>query len=305
MPTLITRCGCRRLGAGPLEAVDADVGEHDRQPRVGVERLRGDAGEALPHALARSCVHHARRRRAAGRARAASIARSSASWSLACARRGRPALAREARRRCRRASRRSRWSCRRRSRSSRSRPMRPASAMASWFEPSASSPSPSTQITRGAPRPVARSASARPTAIGRPCPSDPLAISTPGDQRAVGVMPERRVEAPEARQRVDRDEALGGEHGVERRRAVALGEQQPVALGIVGGIGRHVEDAVVEHPVDVERRGGARVVLGVAAQQLEQTGQVLVAELHERRRCSRGHASDATISSALEVKQYS
>ena len=37
--------------AGRLEAVDADVGQHERQPRIVVERIGRDAREALSHAV--------------------------------------------------------------------------------------------------------------------------------------------------------------------------------------------------------------------------------------------------------------
>ena len=109
-----------------------------------------------------------------------------------------------------------------------------------------------------------------------------------GDEHGVGMMAERRVEAAEARQLGDRDEPLGGEHGVVRRRPVPLRQQEPVV---------RLEDAVVEHPVDIEGRERARVVLLVAGQQREKGGQVVVSEGRRRSPCT-----DATISTTLEVK---
>ena len=71
-------------GACLLEGVVADVGEHDRKPGVAVERLRGDAREALAHAF------HVHSSTSATTAcglpgSPAPSARSSASWSLASA----------------------------------------------------------------------------------------------------------------------------------------------------------------------------------------------------------------------------
>ena len=68
--------------AGRREGVVADVGQHDGQPRVGVECLRRDPGEALPHALHAHASTSATT--ACGRpGRASAMARSSASWSHA------------------------------------------------------------------------------------------------------------------------------------------------------------------------------------------------------------------------------
>ena len=116
---------------------------------------------------------------------------------------------------------------------------------------------------------------------------------------ALGVVAERRVEAGERRQVVHRDEALGRQHRVVRRRPVALREQQAVALWIVDRRGRHVEHWVVQHPVEVERGGGARIVLGIALQEREQPGQVVVAQRGRRGR-RRGH--DAKLQSQVHLK---
>jgi hypothetical protein len=90
-----------------------------------------------------------------------------------------------------------------------------------------------------------------------------------GDERAVGVVPQRRVERPEVVQPFLGEEAFRNDHSVVRSRSVALREQEAVVVS---------EDAVVEHPEHIERRERARVVLLVAVQAVEQPGQILVAE---------------------------
>ena len=102
-----------------------------------------------------------------------------------------------------------------------------------------------------------------------------------GDERAVGVIAEPRVEAAEVGEALDVDEALGGEDGVVRRRAVALGEQEAVALGIVGLARVDAQDAVVEDPEHVERRERAPVVLLVAGEPREQLREIVVSEVVE------------------------
>ena len=57
------------------------------------------------------------------------------------------------------------------------------------------------------------------------------------------------------------------EHGVVRHRAVALGEEEAVAVGVVGVPGVDLEHVVVEGPDHIERRRGAGVVLLVAGHQ--------------------------------------
>ena len=86
----------------------------------------------------------------------------------------------------------------------------------------------------------------------------------PGDQRAVGVMTERRVEGGERRQRRRGHEAERGQHRVVRGRPVSLREQEAVALRIVGAARVDAQHAVVEHPEDVEGRERRRSVLLVA-----------------------------------------
>ena len=98
------------------------------------------------------------------------------------------------------------------------------------------------------------------------------------DEQAIGVIAQRRVEAAEAGQAVDVDEALGGQDRVVGGRAVALGEQEAVALGIVGGARVQAQDAVVEDPQHVERRERAAVVLLVARELGQQGRQVVVVE---------------------------
>ena len=154
-------------------------------------------------------------------------------------------------------------------------PTRPAYCTASQFEPSSSSASPTRQKIR---RPV----SAAPTATPSPWPSEPLEISTPGREVAIRVVAERRVERAEAVERVHGNDPLRGEHGVERRRAVALREQEAVLFA---------EDAVVENPEDVEGRERAAVVLLVAGQPREQRRQVVVAECRRSSPCAHRRTS--------------
>ena len=223
MPTLITRCGCRGAGAGLLEGVVADVGEHDREPWVAVERLRGDAREALAHGL------HGHSSTSATTAcglpgTPAAMARSSASWSLASAvavdqpspakrvvDAGGPAVGRA------------------------------VVVDDHGHQPVEAEPARERDgLVVGA---LCELAVAEHAEHARLCPAErpqperaahgdrqPVAERAArdldaGDQRAVGVVTERRVEAPEAGQRLDRHEALGGEHGVVRSGPVPLGEQ--------------------------------------------------------------------------------
>ena len=196
--------------------------------------LGGDAREALAHASPGHRLHQRRRRRAAGpgcRRRSPARARRGRGRRRSRSSSPRPRSAR----RCRPASRRWRLKLSTTMAVSRSSPRRAGDAIASWFEPSSSSRVADQADDPRAGAPGARSASAVPTAIGRPCPSEPLAISTPGISAAVGMVAERasRSSPKPSSQLVDGNEALRGEHGVVRRRPVALGEQEAVALGIV------------------------------------------------------------------------
>src|SRR5262249_24502487 len=92
---------------------------------------------------------------------------------------------------------------------------------------------------------------------------------------AIGVVSERRVERAEAVELVHGDDALGPEHGVERRRAMALREQEAILVA---------EDAVVQDPEHVEGGERAAVVFLVAGQSREQLRQVVVAVFGCRRR---------------------
>ena len=138
---------------------------------------------------------------------------------------------------------------------SRPSPSRPASCIASKLVPSSSSASPTRQTTRGRLRPASRRAPSDDADGERQAVAErPAGDLDARDERPVGVVAERRVEAAEAGERLDRNEALGREHGVVRRRPVALGEQEPVALRIVGIARVDAEHAVVEHPEHVEGR---------------------------------------------------
>ena len=139
------------------------------------------------------------------------------------------------------------------------RPVAPAYAIASWLDPSSSSASPSRTYTRGLVRPWARRPSAVPTASARPCPSEPEPISTPGTSSRSGWWPSRLSGPAEVVEPGRRDEALGREYRVVGGRAVALGQQEPVAVGVVRVARVDPQDPVVEHPEHVERgvRGSA------------------------------------------------
>ena len=100
----------------------------------------------------------------------------------------------------------------------------------------------------------------------------------PGHEHVIGVVAQRRVEVAEAGEVVDVDEALRGEDRVVGGRAVALGEQEAVALGIVGRARVQAQDAVVEDPQHVERRERAPVVLLVARELGQQRRQIVVVE---------------------------
>jgi hypothetical protein len=86
-------------------------------------------------------------------------------------------------------------------------------------------------------------------------------------------MAERRVVCAEGGQGLDGDEPLRGEDGVVRHRSVALGEQEPVAVGVVDGCRGDVQDSVVEHPQHVERGVGAGGVLLVAGHGSHEPGE--------------------------------
>ena len=133
--------------------------------------------------------------------------------------------------------------------------------MASQLLPSCSSPSPvSTNVRRGDPSSLAEMA--WPTAIGRPCPSGPVLASTPGDLGAVGVAVEPRQRLEEGGQLLHRKEAERGQGRVERAGDVALGQDEPVALGVVDGLRRHVQHGAVEGGEDVDRGEVAADVAG-------------------------------------------
>src|SRR3989337_1665383 len=92
----------------------------------------------------------------------------------------------------------------------------------------------------------------------------------PGHPMAVGVAAEDPLPGLETGHLLGREEALVGEDGEQRQRAVALAHEEAIT-GLAAGVARVVaEDAVVEDPEDVERRVGARVVLLVAAGQRHQ-----------------------------------
>ena len=104
-----------------------------------------------------------------------------------------------------------------------------------------------------------------------------------GDQRAVGMVAERRVVGREAVQPRGREEAAGGEHRVVGLRAVALRQQEAVAVGRGGMVGIDVEHAVVQHVQRGEGGEGARLVLLVAVETGEEVGSRAVVDRHVRR----------------------
>jgi hypothetical protein len=85
-------------------------------------------------------------------------------------------------------------------------------------------------------------------------------------EHAVGVVAERRVEAAETGEAVGIEEALGGKDRVVGGGPMALGEQEAVAIGVVGVSRIDPQHAVVENPEHVERRERAPVVLLVAGE---------------------------------------
>ena len=228
MPTLITRCGCRSRApacskaSSPMSAsTTASRGSPSRASEVTrVKRWRMVSTVTASTSATTACGLPGS---------AAAMARSSASWSLASARRGRPALAREARLDA----------------------VGPAVGRAVVVDDHGHQPveaEPARErdgLVVGA---LCELAVAEHAEHARLLPAErpqrqraahgdrqPVAERAArdldaGDQRAVGVVTERRVEAPEAGQRLDRHEALGGEHGVVRSGPVPLGEQEAVAL---------------------------------------------------------------------------
>jgi hypothetical protein len=96
------------------------------------------------------------------------------------------------------------------------------------------------------------------------------------------VVAKRRVEAAEAGEAVNVHEALGGQDRVVGRGAVALGEQEEVAIGVVGRERVDVQDAVVQGPEHVERRLRAPIVLLVAREQGQQRREFVMAQVRRR-----------------------
>jgi hypothetical protein len=104
-----------------------------------------------------------------------------------------------------------------------------------------------------------------------------------GHQRPVRVVAEPAVRAGQIVQPLLREEALGRQDRVERHRAVALGQQEPVPVRIVRVRRVDPQDPVVQHPQHVERGEGAGLVLLVAGhppQQRLQPGRL--ARCHHR-----------------------
>ena len=289
MPTLITRSGCRSRGA--VRRSCRRRCRRARAPAADRRRAACDVTRVKRSRMVSTVMPPpGRRRRAAGPAAPASIARSSASWSRACALAVvQPSLLEAVR-----------------------DAVGPAVGGAEVVDDDrgqaveAEAPGERDRLVVGALGELAvaqdadhaRSAASLRAQRERAADGDRQAVAERAardldarDQRGVGMVPERASRSvPNVGELVDRDEALGGEHGVVGRRPVALREQQAVALGIVGRLRRHVEDAVVEHPVEVERGRGAGIVLRVAPEQREQPGQIVVAGRGRRERGGRGHA---------------
>jgi len=105
---------------------------------------------------------------------------------------------------------------------------------------------------------------------GSPCPSEPLLASTPGIRSRSGWVPRGESASVNVSSVPTGRKPLAREDREVGHRPVALGQDEPVAGGVVGSIRRDVEDPVVEHPQDVEGRVGAGLVLLVAAHEPDQ-----------------------------------
>ena len=75
-----------------------------------------------------------------------------------------------------------------------------------------------------------------------PCPSEPVGISTPGVQAGVGVPLEAAAELAQGGQLLPGEITQAGQDGIERRGAVALGEDEAVPVGPaeIAGPGAHL-----------------------------------------------------------------
>ena len=116
-----------------------------------------------------------------------------------------------------------------------------------------------------------------------------------GQQVAVGMEAERRVEAADAGQVGGVEEALRGQHRVERRRSVALGQQEPIAVRIRGGRRGDPQHPIVEHPEHIEGGGRGRGVLLVAGHRRHQRSQIVV-------RVVAGHCHTSSVQLQVHLK---
>src|SRR5215218_3961582 len=115
------------------------------------------------------------------------------------------------------------------------------------------------------------------------------------DLVAVGVPVERRQRLQEGRQVLRRQETEGGQGGVEGACYMALGEDEPVPVGIVDRLWGHVEYGTVEGGQDVNGREVAADVAGIGV--MDQL-QVLDADLARRL----GDMSDLLVAMRMGMK---
>ena len=128
-----------------------------------------------------------------------------------------------------------------------------AAMIASQLLPSCSSPSPvSTNVRQEASSSFA--ATAMPTAIGRPCPSGPVLASTPGDLVAIRMAVQLRQRLHVGVELLRRKEPALGQRRVQRRRRVALAEDEAVAIRIARRLGLQPQDVEIQHREDVRAR---------------------------------------------------
>ena len=97
-----------------------------------------------------------------------------------------------------------------------------------------------------------RAASAMPRPMDSPWPSAPVQASTPGTTVS-GWPPRNEVEVAEAVELLEREEAPIGQHGVERQAAMALAQDEAVALA-PPRLGRIMaQEVVVEDANDLDQ----------------------------------------------------
>ena len=142
-------------------------------------------------------------------------------------------------------------------------PWRGATWTVSQTWPSWASPSPSiTNVCDGRPR--RRVPIAIPRATENPCPSEPVEASRHGRASMSGWPWRRLSPLSNVSSSSTREVAAHGHHGVQPHGAVALGQDEPVALGPVRLVRPDPQHAEVERHQQVHRRQRAAHVAGAA-----------------------------------------